>query len=39
MAYVTDTFAKSDAAYIENIKGVDLLLHERSLPDSMPILA
>lgn len=28
MAYVSDTIASLDADYIENIRGVDLLLHE-----------
>jgi ribonuclease BN (tRNA processing enzyme) len=28
MAYVTDTVARPDAAYIEQIRGVDLLVHE-----------
>lgn len=28
MAYVTDTTARPDAAYVEKIRGVDLLVHE-----------
>ncbi len=28
MAYVTDTTASPDAAYVEHLRGVDLLLHE-----------
>jgi ribonuclease Z len=28
MAYVTDTIADVDAAYVEKIRGVDLLVHE-----------
>jgi ribonuclease BN (tRNA processing enzyme) len=28
MAYVTDTTASPDAAYVEQIRGVDLLVHE-----------
>jgi ribonuclease Z len=28
LAYVTDTVARPDAAYIEKIRGVDLLVHE-----------
>ena len=35
MAYVTDTAAAVDADYVEKIRGVDLLLHECYLPDSM----
>lgn len=33
LAYVTDTTAAADAAYIENIRGVELLLHEAYFPD------
>ncbi len=39
MAYVTDTTAAADAAYIEQIRGVDLLVHECNFPDSMADLA
>ena len=35
MAYVTDTTASADAAYVEEIRGVDLLVHECYFPDSM----
>ena len=34
MAYVTDTTASVDAAYVEHIRGVDLLVHECYFPDS-----
>jgi ribonuclease BN (tRNA processing enzyme) len=33
MAYVTDTVAHPDAAYVENIRGVDLLVHEAYFND------
>jgi ribonuclease BN (tRNA processing enzyme) len=33
MAYVTDTSADKDAAYVEKIRGVDLLSHECYFPD------
>jgi ribonuclease Z len=33
LAYVTDTTARPDAAYVEKIRGVDLLLHECNFPD------
>lgn len=33
MAYVTDTTAAADAAYVQKIRGVDLLVHECYLPD------
>jgi ribonuclease BN (tRNA processing enzyme) len=33
LAYVTDTTAAADAAYIESIRGVDLLLHEAYFAD------
>jgi ribonuclease BN (tRNA processing enzyme) len=39
MAYVTDTTASADAPYVEQIRGVDLLVHECNFPDSMPDLA
>lgn len=35
MAYVTDTTARKDADYIEQIRGVDLLVHECYFDDSM----
>lgn len=34
MAYVTDTTARPDASYIEQIRGVDLLIHECNFPDN-----
>jgi len=34
MAYVTDTTAAADAAYVEKIRGVDLLVHECYFPDT-----
>jgi len=33
MAYVTDTTAAVDAAYVRSIRGVDLLVHECYFPD------
>lgn len=36
MAYVTDTVAAKSAAYIEKIRGVDLLIHECYFGDDMP---
>jgi ribonuclease Z len=33
LAYVTDTTAKDDAAYVEKIRGVDVLIHECYFPD------
>jgi ribonuclease BN (tRNA processing enzyme) len=33
LAYVTDTTARRDAAYVEKIRGVDLLVHECYFPD------
>lgn len=33
MAYVTDTTASPDAAYVQHVRGVDLLLHECYFPD------
>lgn len=39
LAYVTDTTARSDAPYIEHIRGVDLLIHECNFPDGMTDLA
>ncbi len=35
LAYVTDTIAKPDAAYVDHIEGVNLLLHERTMPDTL----
>jgi ribonuclease BN (tRNA processing enzyme) len=34
MAYVTDTTASADAGYLENIRGVNLLLHECYFSDA-----
>ena len=36
LAYVTDTVAAKDAEYVENIRGVDLLIHECYFGDDMP---
>jgi ribonuclease BN (tRNA processing enzyme) len=33
LAYVTDTTADVQAAYVEKIRGVDVLLHECYFPD------
>jgi ribonuclease BN (tRNA processing enzyme) len=33
MAYVTDTVACPDAAYVQNLRGVDLLVHEAYFTD------
>ena len=38
-AYVTDTTARPDAPYIEQIRGVDLLIHECYFPDGYEELA
>jgi ribonuclease BN (tRNA processing enzyme) len=34
LAYVTDTIASPEAAYLDKIAGVDLLLHDCNLPDN-----
>lgn len=39
LAYVTDTVARPDSAYIKHIAGVDLLLHESNNPNRLPGLA
>jgi ribonuclease Z len=39
LAYVTDTIARPDAAYVQKISGVDLLLHECNNPDRLAVLA
>jgi ribonuclease Z len=39
LAYVTDTVASPQATYIDQIAGVDLLLHDCNLPDSKANLA
>ena len=33
LAYVTDTYGEPDASYLEEIRGVDVLLHECYWPD------
>lgn len=33
LAYVTDTITSADAAYVEHLQGVDLLLHDAYAPD------
>jgi ribonuclease BN (tRNA processing enzyme) len=41
MAYITDTTAAADAAYVDKIRGVDLLVHEANFPaniDNMPAI-
>ena len=38
-AYVTDTTAKPDAGYVEQIRGVDTLIHECYFPDGFNELA
>ena len=35
VAYVTDTTAEKDAAYLDKIQDVDLLIHECNFPDGM----
>ncbi len=39
LAYVTDTVARPGAAYIEHIRGVDLLVHECYFPDALREMA
>jgi ribonuclease BN (tRNA processing enzyme) len=39
LAYVTDTTAEPGAAYVERIRGVDVLLHECFFRDDQPELA
>jgi ribonuclease Z len=39
LAYVTDTTASEEAAYIDKIAGVDLLLHDCDLPDDKSNIA
>ena len=36
LAYVTDTVAAAEAEYVENIQGVDLLIHECYFGDDKP---
>lgn len=38
LAYITDTIARPDSAYLEHIQGVDLLLHECNGPDHLSML-
>jgi ribonuclease Z len=35
MAYVTDTVASPEASYVQQIRGVDLLVHECYFPDNV----
>lgn len=39
LAYVTDTTARVDAAYVEKIRGVDVLIHECYFPDGSEAFA
>lgn len=39
LAYVTDVFSRPNAAYLEAIRGVDLLLHECYFPDELAAFA
>jgi ribonuclease BN (tRNA processing enzyme) len=39
LAYVTDTTASIDAPYIDQIRGVDLLIHEAYFAEEVPELA
>jgi ribonuclease Z len=39
LAYVTDTYAEPGASYVDEIRGVDLLLHECYMPDGETDLA
>jgi ribonuclease Z len=39
LAYVTDTIARPDSAYIQKIRGVDLLLHESNNPNRLAGMA
>ena len=39
LAYVTDTTAAVDAGYREQLRGVDLLIHECTFPDGFADLA
>jgi len=36
LAYVTDTTAAADASYVEQVRGVDVLIHECYFSDEMP---
>jgi ribonuclease BN (tRNA processing enzyme) len=35
LAYITDVTARPDSAYLDHIRGVDLLLHECNGPDHL----
>ena len=39
LAYVTDTKATADAAYIESIRGVSVLVHEAYFEDGSEVMA
>lgn len=39
LAYITDTVARPDADYVQQVKGVDLLLHECYFTDDYQVLA
>jgi ribonuclease BN (tRNA processing enzyme) len=39
LAYVTDTVARPNADYVDEIRGVDLLVHECYFPDGNELLA
>lgn len=39
LGYVTDTYGEPDAIYAENIRGVDVLLHDCCVPDDDPEFA
>ena len=39
LAYVTDTYGEPDASYLEEIRGVDVLLHECFVSDDDPEFA
>ena len=39
LAYVTDTYGEPGASYLEQIRGVDVLLHECYMPDDEPEMA
>ncbi|WP_145091490.1 MBL fold metallo-hydrolase [Anatilimnocola aggregata] len=39
LAYVTDTTARADSPYIDEIRGVDLLIHECYFPDGQEEMA
>ena len=39
LAYVTDTYGEPNAGYLEEIRGVDVLLHECFCPDNEPDFA